>query len=278
MKKYLRLFRVKHYIKNIFIFTTLIFGSQLFTSDFYKVLIGFIAFCLLSSSIYIINDLADYEIDKKTKSKKNEPIANNEISKKKAFIISLVLLILSLIINYFTDSIYSYISISIYFVLNIFYSFIGKKIPYLELIIMALFYLLRIFYGAEILNVDVSLVLILTVTFGSLYIVLMKRILELENNKYRKVFKFYNKKVLRILSLISLGFMLSSYVWWIFKEQNFILILTILLIIIIFIRYDKKINNSIDGNPIEILFKDKLLLVLSIIYGILTIVLFEFYL
>lgn len=277
MKKYFKLFRVKHYIKNLFIFTTLIFGGQLFTSDFYKMLIGFITFCLISSSIYIINDIADYEIDKKTKSKKNEPIASNQISKKKGLIIALILLIVSLLTNYFTSSIYSYIFISAYFLLNLFYSFIGKKIPYLELIIMSGFYLLRIFYGAQILNVNVSVVLILTVVFGSLYIVLMKRTLEMKNKKSRKVFKYYNKELLRKLSLVSLLLMLVSYIIWICKEKKIILIITIILILIIFKRYDDRVKKSNDGNPIDVLLNDKLLIVFSIIYGIITIILFEFF-
>ena len=56
MKTYLELFRVKHYIKNLLIFTTIIFGADLFTDNFYKILIGFISFSLMSSVIYIIND------------------------------------------------------------------------------------------------------------------------------------------------------------------------------------------------------------------------------
>lgn len=52
MKTYLELFRVKHYIKNLLIFTTIIFGADLFTNDFYKILIGFISFSLMSS-VYI---------------------------------------------------------------------------------------------------------------------------------------------------------------------------------------------------------------------------------
>ena len=61
MKTYLELFRVKHYIKNLLIFTTIIFGADLFTNDFYKILIGFISFSLMSSVIYIINDIIDYD-------------------------------------------------------------------------------------------------------------------------------------------------------------------------------------------------------------------------
>lgn len=276
MKKYLRLLRVKHYIKNICIFVTLIFGSQVFTKDFYSVFIGFIAFCLLSSSIYIINDIVDYPLDKKTASKKNEPIANNEISKKNAFFIAMLLFILSMGVNYFTHSFHSYICIIVYFILNIFYSFIGKKIPYIELFIMAVFYLLRVFFGAAILNVPVSLVLILTVTFGTLYIVIMKRIIEIRNGKERQVFKYYNEKVLRLLSIICLCCMLGCYIWWTLMKKNLFIFISIILILIIFFRYDKKAMKTINENPVEILYSDKYLFLFALLYCLFIVITLEF--
>ena len=209
MKTYLRLFRVRHYIKNLLIFTTIVFGADLFTNDFYKILIGFIAFSFMSSTIYIINDIRDYEIDKKTPSKKNEPIASEKISKEKAKKILIITFILSLVINYFTYSSLSYLYLIAYFLLNIFYSFYGKNIVYLDLVLMVAFYLIRIDYGAMILNVPVSLILNLTVGFGALYLVLMKRKMELKNHKYRKVFEKYTEKNLRIFSIISLSLTLT---------------------------------------------------------------------
>lgn len=275
MKKYLRLFRVKHYIKNIFIFTTLIFGGQVLTSDFYKVLIGFFAFCLTSSSIYIMNDLVDYKIDRKTKSKKNEPIASNMLSKKKALFLAILLWLLALGINFFTFSPISYLYIIGYFILNLFYSFIGKNIPYLEWIIMVMFYLLRVLFGAAILNVEVSLILILTVIFGASYIILMKRMIEHRNKKYRKVFQYYTEKQLRILSLVCLGFMLICYIYWVLKQELDLLMITIVLVILIFARYEKKVVATIDGNPVEVLFQDRLLFIFSTLYVVLCTVLFE---
>lgn len=278
MRDYLKLLRVKHYIKNIFIFTTLIFGAQVFTNDFFRVLIGFVSFCLLSSTIYIINDIVDYDIDRKTKYKKDEPIASGKISKNKAFIISMITLILALTINYFTFSILGYYYLIGYFILNIFYSFIGKKIPYFELSMMSIFYLLRVFYGAAILNVNVSLILIITVISGSLYIVLMKRIREIENKKYRKVFEKYDKKVLRYLSIICLIAIILSYFIWTVIENIPILIITNIIVIIILKEYDKRVKESLYGNPVEILLKDKKMLLLCFLYGLITITTLEIYL
>ena len=275
IKNYLKLFRIKHYIKNILIFTTLVFCAEVFTSNFYTILIGFISFCLMSSTIYIINDIADYEADKITKSKQNEPLTSGKISKKQAIIALIITLVSSLVINYFTFSLYSYVYLLLYFGLNLLYSFWGKKQAYLELVLMISFYVIRIYYGAAILSVPVSIILNLTIIFGSLYIVVIKRIIELRNNKPRKIFKIYKEKILKTISTISLLLMLISYTLWSIWINIDLLYLTSIFIFIIFKEYYRDAIKSEDGNPVEILLRDKLLLLLCISYGIIIIMLVD---
>ena len=278
MKTYLELFRVKHYVKNLLIFTTIIFGADLFTNDFYKILIGFISFSLMSSSIYIINDIIDYDLDKKTPVKKNKPIPSGKISKDKALKISILTFFLSLILNYFTYSLFSYLYLLAYFLLNLFYSFYGKNIPYLDLLLIITFYIIRIDYGAMILNVTVSLILNLTVIFGSLYLILTKRRVEIENKKCRKVLKKYDKKRLRIFSIISLILMLICYVIWCLMQHIKYIMFTPILVLLIFIRYDKEAKKTLDGNLVDVLLNDKILTLICILYGIIIISLLELYL
>ena len=278
MKTYLELFRVKHYIKNLLIFTTIIFGADLFTNNFYKILIGFISFSLMSSVIYIINDIIDYDLDKKTPVKKNKPISSGKISKDKALKISILIFFLSLILNYFTCSLFSYLYLLAYFLLNLFYSFYGKNIPYLDLLLIITFYIIRIDYGAMILNVTISLILNLTVIFGSLYLILTKRRVEIENKKCRKVLKKYDKKRLRIFSIISLILMLICYVIWCLMQHIKYIMFTPILVLLIFIRYDKEAKKSLDGNLVDVLLNDKILTLICILYGIIIISLLELYL
>ena len=278
MKTYLELFRVKHYIKNLLIFTTIIFGADLFTNDFYKILIGFISFSLMSSVIYIINDIIDYDLDKKTPVKKNKPISSGKISKDKALKISILTFFLSLILNYFTCSLFSYLYLLAYFLLNLFYSFYGKNIPYLDLLLIITFYIIRIDYGAMILNVTVSLILNLTVIFGSLYLILTKRRVEIENKKCRKVLKKYDKKRLRIFSIWSLILLLICYVIWCLMQHIKYIMFTPILVLLIFIRYDKEAKKSLDGNLVDVLLNDKILTLICILYGIIIISLLELYL
>lgn len=275
MKKYLRLLRVRHYIKNILVFMPLIFSKQLFTNNFYIILIGFLAFCLLSSTIYIINDIADYQVDQKTQNKQKEPIANGSITRKKGFYIALILGVMAFILNYLTNSPLSYLYFTMYLILNLFYSFVGKKIPYFELLIMSSFYLLRVGYGAVILNIRVSIVLFLTVLFGSLYITIMKRIAEIRNGKYRQVFLVYTEKKLRYIGQLALLAMLLSYISWMITQKIKLLFVTLVLLLFIFTKYNRKVRVSTDGNPVEIIFSDPILMTLSLQYALTIVILIE---
>ena len=217
-------------------------------------------------------------MDKKTPVKKNKPISSGKISKDKALKISILTFFLSLILNYFTYSLFSYLYLLAYFLLNLFYSFYGKNIPYLDLLLIITFYIIRIDYGAMILNVTVSLILNLTVIFGSLYLILTKRRVEIENKKCRKVLKKYDKKRLRIFSIISLILMLICYVIWCLMQHIKYIMFTPILVLLIFIRYDKEAKKSLDGNLVDVLLNDKILTLICILYGIIIISLLELYL
>lgn len=129
-----------------------------------------------------------------------------------------------------------------------------------------------------ILNVTVSLILNLTVIFGSLYLILTKRRVEIENKKCRKVLKKYDKKRLRIFSIISLILMLICYVIWCLMQHIKYIMFTPILVLLIFIRYDKEAKKSLDGNLVDVLLNDKILTLICILYGIIIISLLELYL
>ena len=91
--KYIRLMRVKHWIKNLLIFLPIIFSGKLFsgTENLFEFILGVFAFCLTSSIVYIINDIVDAPKDRLHKTKKNRPIASGEIKIYKAIIFSIIL-------------------------------------------------------------------------------------------------------------------------------------------------------------------------------------------
>ena len=101
MKKYLKLMRVHHYMKNCLVFLPLIFSQKITVGNILITLLGFFAFSISSSIIYVINDICDIEKDKNHPVKKNRPLASGEISINNAIIFDILLgiiLLLSLIL------------------------------------------------------------------------------------------------------------------------------------------------------------------------------------
>ena len=84
MKPIITLLRPHQYIKNLFIFAPLLFSFHFSAGSMLSTIIAFILFCLIASSIYVLNDLMDIEEDKKHPSKKNRPLASGEVDKKNA--------------------------------------------------------------------------------------------------------------------------------------------------------------------------------------------------
>ncbi|RMD50860.1 MAG: decaprenyl-phosphate phosphoribosyltransferase, partial [Ignavibacteria bacterium] len=181
LKKYITLIRISHWIKNSLIFVPLIFSKHLFMHDqFILALMAFFSFSFLASSIYIINDIADVERDRQHPLKRKRPIASGEIGKSQALVISFILLILSVLIALSFD--YRFVlALAGYFVLNILYSFLLKQIVILDLISIAIGFLLRVFAGAIAIDVSISKWLILATLFISLFLAVMKRRSEIIN-------------------------------------------------------------------------------------------------
>ena len=98
--RYFKLLRVKHYLKNFLIFLPIFFGKAIFDTDkILACLLGFLSFSLISSCVYIINDLKDVKKDREHPVKCKRPIASGEISKSNAIITAIVVFLCAIIIN-----------------------------------------------------------------------------------------------------------------------------------------------------------------------------------
>ena len=270
--KYLKLIRVKHWIKNLLIFIPLICSGFINIDNVLNLIIGFFSFSFMSSFIYIINDIKDIEKDKLHPRKKKRPLPSGKITKKRAIIIAIILLIASLSFNYIihkeilNTSLYLLLG---YMIINVLYSMGLKNIAILDIVLLASGFIIRVYYGASIINVPVSDWLFLTILNASLFLGLGKRKKELINNKdSRKVLKEYNESFLDKFQYISLGLMLVFYSLWTIEQDIKLLSLTIPLLIIIFMKYCLIIEKSDEGDPTTILYQDKMLLFLCLIYGI----------
>ena len=277
MKNYLKLLRIKHWLKNGLVLLPLFFGKSIFNlNKIFFVLIAFIIFSFISSIVYIINDINDIEADRNHPKKKNRPLASGKVSIKNAILVLILLMILSisLIIYLYNkkNNIFIIIIQLLYFLLNILYSTKLKHIPIIDVAILVSGFVLRVYYGGIASNIEISSWLYLMIMFGSFYLGFGKRRNEMKHNNTRKVLKYYNKEFLDKNMYVSLGLSIISYSLWCVDpltklniSSNY-LVLTIPLVMMIFQKYSLIIEGDSDGDPIEVILNDRLLISLITAY------------
>ena len=277
MNDYLKLIRVKHWVKNILIFIPLICSGLVTYSNVISCIEAFFAFSFASSFIYIINDIRDIEKDKLHPRKKNRPLPSGKIKKSTAIYIAVLMIILAITINTIINN--NFLNTSLYFLLgyiiiNICYSMGLKNIAIIDIVLLASGFVIRVYYGASIINVDVSSWLFLTIMSASLFLGLGKRKKELINNKEsRQVLQEYNEAFLDKFQYLSLTLTIVFYSLWTIEQSIKFLYLTIPLLIIIFMKYSLNIEKNDEGDPTTVLYQDKLLMGLCLIYGFIMLVL-----
>ena len=275
---YIKLMRPKHWVKNGLIFVPLFFNKTFFeTSLFFRSLGGTIGFSLIASSIYIINDITDYNEDKNHPTKCTRPIASGKVPILNASIFSLILLIIGGIICYRIPlkeyKNINYVSIILYFIINLMYSIgKGKNIPLVDIVFLVSGFLLRLLYGASISGIVISNWLYLVVMSGAFFLGLGKRRNELkEGNKNGQTRKVLNKYTFNFLDknmYICFSMMIIFYALWCSEQLlSEKLIWTVPLIIIIFMKYSLNLEDGTsDGDSMEVILKDKVLVSLAILY------------
>lgn len=270
MKEYIRLLRVKHYIKNFLVFIPLFFSGQIFDVDkIIRASLGFVAFCLVSSAVYILNDYKDIEKDKNHPKKKNRPLASGKIKPRTALCIMVICLIIATVISVYLKNIYGAICLLLYLVLNIAYSMGLKNIPIIDIAILASGFVIRVFYGGFITDIVISKWLYLVITTGSLYMGLGKRRNELNTQSdTREVLKHYNKGFLDKNMYVCVALANVFYALWTFELPNNKIPWTIPIFIIILMCYSLDVEGDSDGDPVEVILKDKKLIIIGIIYVI----------
>ena len=274
MINYLNLLRVKHWVKNLFIFIPLFFSSQLFDiHKFYNTTITFFAFSFIASFIYVINDINDVEFDRMHYEKKNRPIASKKIPILNGFFISLLFLTTGLfLLIYFTPIIVVFISIT-YILMNILYTLKLKNVPILDFVIISTGFIFRVFIGAEVNNIELSNLIIIMVFLFSVFIAVSKRrddVIDFEknNNINRKVVKDYTVEFMDKIITITSSILLVSYLIFILSDNiaskyDFkLLFFTFCIVLIGIFRYNQIVYvHNKGGSPIKIFYSDFFLII-----------------
>jgi 4-hydroxybenzoate polyprenyltransferase len=279
----LKLIRIPQWIKNFFVFVPLVFSLNLFKGDYFLTsLTGFLAFCLTSGIVYIINDIADVEADRAHPKKKNRPIASGRISPGQGIVISIIFAagIAVLCLNVPTTFIFL---LMLFFLINLLYSIKLKHIVLLDIFSIAAGFLIRVLAGAVIISVTISSWLVLTTMFISLFLAVMKRHSELEilpensNVETRKVLAFYSLNFADQLATVAAAGVIICYALYtvsertisVFNTEN--LIYTTPFVVFGIFRYMYLVYMNKQGeNTTQILLTDLQLIVTVILYGTVT--------
>ncbi len=172
---HVRALRPHQWVKNVFVFAALIFSRNLLQTDLlFQSLMAFMAFSLTASSIYLINDVADYERDRLHPKKSKRPIASDKVKRPTAVFMSIIVATLGLGLAWYLNRATG-IVLTIYGVMNLAYSFRLKHIVLLDVFIIAAGFLLRVTAGAFAIGVPVSPWLLLCTFFVALFLAFCKR-------------------------------------------------------------------------------------------------------
>lgn len=262
--------RIWQWYKNLVVFIALIFSGNLFNfSLLYKSTLTFFAFCLLSSSIYIINDINDIERDKIHPKKKNRPIASGVISINIGRMYSIFLAILSLGMLYLTNT-PTFLIGTLYLFTNILYTFFLKNLFIIDVLTLGIGYILRALAGVTAINVELSYWLVIMVFVLALILGFGKRRYEynmLGENKtaHRSVLVSYVPEFLDSILSISAATLLLSYLIYVITV-NTRLIYTIPFVFYGIFRYVALSYSPNSGGTIEFIIKDKPLILNAILW------------
>jgi len=269
--RYIFLIRAHQWVKNLFIFLPVFFSGNFLRIDFIMTLTqGFICFCFVSSSIYILNDYCDRESDKNHPTKKNRPIASGKISVPFALSVMMAFAAVGLLWAYALKPEFLYLLL-LYIGINISYSFGLKNIALVDIFLVSSGFLIRAISGGILVNVFISQWLIILVFLLSLLMSFAKRrddlVEELATGiSKRKSVKNYSLDFINIcLSLIS-GVILVAYLMYTFSEdvkerigENYLYI-TSLFVFIGILRYlQVTLVTQKSGSPTRIFLTDRII-------------------
>ncbi|OGK09927.1 hypothetical protein A2767_07080 [Candidatus Roizmanbacteria bacterium RIFCSPHIGHO2_01_FULL_35_10] len=175
----LRALRVNQWIKNLVVFTAIIFSGNLFVSEaFLQTTYAFFVLCFLSSTSYVLNDIIDYQYDRKHPIKKLRPIASGSITIPEATFIVFILTLVSLIASLFFSLPFFFLSL-IFILLHFFYSLYLKRKPVVDIFTISFSFMIRTLAGEVVTGYHIPIWLLYTIFFGSLFMATVKRHAEL---------------------------------------------------------------------------------------------------
>ncbi len=286
----LKTMRPQQWTKNLVIFAAVIFDRQLAfhnLTPLLRTIAGFIVFCVLSGVVYLVNDIADLEADRQHPRKRLRPIASGQLSPRTAGAAALLLSLIALPAAYLLAPAFALVSLA-YLLLNLAYSRWLKHVFLIDVLSIALGFVLRVGAGVTLIHVArFSPWLYVVTTLASLYLGFGKRRAELallsgDANTHRKVLDGYSIPLLDQYIGIAAAMTIIGYSLYTFSAPNLpanhAMMLTIPFALYGIMRLLAIIQQGEDaGAPEEILLKDRPLQITILLWGLSVLLIFYIY-
>ena len=273
---WLRAMRPRQWVKNVLVLAPVFpAGEQVGLDTLTGVGVAFVLFCLVSSSIYLINDAKDVEADRAHPRKRFRPIASGELSSRTAVVLAIVLAVLALGFGTFWQPMLGVV-LGVYFAIQLAYCFGVKHEPVLELACVASGFLLRMLAGGTAGDIPLSGWFLLTTAFGSLFMAAGKRYGEarrgeLTGEPVRRVVQKYSTTYLRFVWTLAATVVVTTYALWaievlVAQTGTNLATLTIVPFILAVLRYAVDVDSGNAEEPEEIALHDRVLLALAVVW------------
>jgi 4-hydroxybenzoate polyprenyltransferase len=226
---YLRLLRPSQWIKNLFVFAGLVFGRKLTDAGSVGItLLGFACLCLLSSAVYVVNDIHDRDEDKLHPRKARRPIASGEVGVGMAWVLACGLIVIGLGGGWWLDQGFAIVAAA-YLILQTLYTFGFKHAVVLDVVAIGLGFVLRAVAGAVLVHVPISPWLVLCTFTLCLFMGFSKRRCELNvlaangqagAARHRRTLSVYTPDLLNHMTTLTAGIAIVSFMLYTIDERT----------------------------------------------------------
>ena len=274
---WVRAMRPRQWVKNVLVLAAPVAAGRLFQpAVLLPTLLAVVAFCLISASIYLINDIRDVEADRQHPTKQFRPIAAGELSASVAWGLAAVTFVAAMAVAFWTSPMLGAV-IAFYWLLQVGYSFFWKNQPIIDLAMVAAGFLLRAVAGGVASGLVLSQWFLLVASFGSLFMVAGKRYSELvelgDSAGTRTSLAHYTDTYLREVWSLAAAVMILSYSLWAFEQKGYLwsvpwAAVSIAPFTLAVLRYAFQIDRGVAGEPEDVALGDRMLQAFAVLWAI----------
>ncbi|MBT1071761.1 decaprenyl-phosphate phosphoribosyltransferase [Pelotalea chapellei] len=270
---YIQLLRPRQWLKNLMLYFPPFLGGTLLQSNIAAGILPLAIFCMVSSAIYIINDILDISNDSHHPEKCNRPLPTGRVSIPAALLLAICLISsgISLASAYLPASFM--LCLALYILISLAYTFKLKEYALIDLFCISSGFMLRLKAGGVAFNVTISEWLFLTVFLLSFFLSTGKRFSEKKRLgatavRHRKVLDMYPRGFLQGLMCMSAAAVLVTYAMYAISKNSSLLLYTVPLCCFGLMRYMIRIQSGSSGDPTESLLKDGPLFATGLVWAI----------